>query len=636
MMKLEVRVMNCVKDKRVRVWCEAPGLQGADLWVWDQPRRCGVAALVMGFIIFLCLGVLQAEVLSSKIAGTTYEERTAAFVRYLASATPRNANFPKEAMPYYAARLQLGVDVEKTRQQIDTMLDATVRARPDPFNMHAVMHAYFLNRDAFTVEMREKIKRIVSTSNFSRPAGVSLNYELMRGGAGYLAAQEWPDLVDSVGNGAAKIQERCRYYLMRQFEGTCSRNASEYDAPVYYGTDFAPARMVAEFSKDVQLARAAKMTLDFMLIQTGAHWQGGYHVSTAGRGKYWGSLNLSPHSASPTNGMAFLLFGARQLFNLASAPQAYWLAHPGKALDTGFLGRWQASLPKERTVLANQIWPSHRQIVQKMAWFSGGYALASQREDGSPFESFLFKECRRTMLKWESSKPASTFTVIQENRRRPNEKRGNAFAYGENPYCQTFQYQGTLLGVYDVPDDYGYWVTRAPFTTAGSIIKRLEKDAWVFCHGGSLLFAFRFLEPSRWDAPNRRENLELLRCDVQRCGWILETSALGPFAGGGVDAELERFSEAVLARTEVAGDVRASPPRLVFKNLKGHTLDLTWKPLASALKDECKLNGKPVDYSKFPLLRAPGVLQESGGPLKIQAGARSRVWDFKKWEIRDE
>jgi hypothetical protein len=126
------------------------------------------------------------------------------------------------------------------------------------------------------------------------------------------------------------------------------------------------------------------MTLDFMLIQTGVHWQRGYHVSTAGRGKYWGSLNLSPHSAAPTNGMAFLLFGSAQLFNMASAPQAYWLAHPGKAMDTRFLGRWQASLPLERTVLANQIWPSHRQIVQKMAWFTDGYGLASQREDGSP------------------------------------------------------------------------------------------------------------------------------------------------------------------------------------------------------------------------------------------------------------
>lgn len=592
------------------------------------------------FIPFTCLaawiiGGLHAAP-SSIVTGKTYEERSDGFIRYLSAATPRNANFPKEAMPYYAARLQLGVDPEGTRGAIDRMLDATVKARPDPFNMHAVMHAYLLNRDAFSPGMREKIKRIVGTPDFSRPAGVSLNYELMRGGAGFLAAQEWPDLRDSKGNDAKKIAGFCRGYLMKQFSGTCSRNASEYDAPVYYGTDFAPARMVAEFSKDGELARAARMTLDFMLVQTGCHWHHGYHISAAGRGKYWGSLNLSPHSASPTSGMANLIYGSRLPFNMASAPQAYWLAHPGKAMDTGFLGRWQASLPDERTVLANQIWPTHGQIVHKLAWFTDGYGLASQREDGSPFSSYLFKECRRTMLKWESPKHASTFTIIQENRRRPQEKKGNNFAYGENPYCQTFQHQGTLIGVYDVPEEYGFWKSRAPFTTTGAIVRRLEKDGWVLCHGGGMLFAFRFTGPSRWDKPNTRENLDLLLCDSRRGGWILETSKLAPFAGGGPDAELQRFGEAVVSRTRIGGKVSGSPPRLVFKNLEGSTLDLTWKPLPDPLKDECKLNGKPVDYSKFPLLQAPGVMQPSGGPLTIAAGSRSRVWDFAKWNIRGE
>jgi hypothetical protein len=572
---------------------------------------------------------------SSFVTGGTYDERSGAFIRYLAAATPRNANFPKEAMPYYAARLQLGVDPAGTRKAIDRMLDAAVKARPDPFNMHAVMHAYLLNRDAFTPEMREKIKRIVSTPNYSRPAGVSLNYELMRGGAGFLAAQEWPDLRDSKGNDAKRIAKACRGYLMKQFSGTCSRNASEYDAPVYYGTDFAPTRMVAEFSKDDELARAARMTLDFMLIHTGCHWHHGYHISTAGRGKYWGSLNLSPHSAAPTSGMANLLYGSKQPFNMASAPQAYWLAHPGEAMDAGFLGRWQASLPNERTVLANHIWPSHSQIVHKIAWFTEGYGLASQREDGSPFSSFLFKECRRTMLKWESPKRASTFTIIQENRRRPQERKGNSFAYGENPYCQTFQYQGTLIGVYDVPEEYGFWKTRAPFTTTGAIVKRMEKDGWVLCHGGSMLFAFRFTEASRWDKPNAREQLELYLCDARRGGWILETSPLAPFAGGGPDAELQRFAEAIASRTKVGGDTRQSPPRLVFKNLAGHMLDLKWKPLVEPLADECKLNGRHVDYSKFPLLKAPGVMQPTGGPLTISAGSRSRVWDFKTWSIHD-
>ena len=151
-----------------------------------------------------------------------------------------------------------------------------------------------------------------------------------------------------------------------------------------------------------------------------------------------------------------------------------------------------------------------------------------------------------------------------------------------------------------------------------------------------MLFAFRFTEPSRWDKPNTRESLDLLRCDARRGGWILETSPLAPFAGGTPEAELQRFGEALAKRTRITGDTRQSPPRLVFKNLEGHTLDLTWKPLPEPLKDQCKLDGKPVDYSKFPLLQAPGVIQPSGGPLTITAGGVSRIWDFKTWTVRDK
>jgi hypothetical protein len=237
------------------------------------------------------------------------------------------------------------------------------------------------------------------------------------------------------------------------------------------------------------------------------------------------------------------------------------------------------------------------------------------------------------MLKWQSEKHASTFTVIQQNRRRPQEKKGNAFAYGENPYSQTFQYQGTLLGVHDVPEEYGFWITRAPFTTAGSILAKQERQGWILCHGGSMLFAFRYTGPARWDKPSTRESLELWRNDDRRGGWILETAPLADFAGGGVSAELQRFGDAILA-CKIDNQTKQSPPRLRFRNLKGNVLDLTWKDLKSPLKDECKLNGKAVDYSKFQLLRTNNASQPNGGALTLEfSGGRSVTYDFKNWAI---
>lgn len=569
----------------------------------------------------------------SRLTGKNYQERSEQLVRYFAEASPKNPNFPKDAMPYHAARLQLGRDLPGTLKTIDQMLDVTLKSRPDPFHLHACMHAYFLHKEKLTPEIRAKIKRLAASWTYSKPIGVSLNYELMRDGAGYLAAQEWPDLVDAAGNDAAKIKKNCEGWLWRIWRETTDRNASEYDAPIYYGTDFAPTRMIAEFSTDPRMSMAAKMTLDFMLIHTGAHWHQGYHISSAGRGKYWGSLNLGPDAAAPTNGMAYLFYGSYRPFKISSAPQAYWLAHPGKTLSPERLSAWQASLPETRTVLATHIWPSHDAIVHKYAWFTKGYGLASQREDGTTFRSYLFKECRRTMLKWHSDKPGSSFTVIQQNRRRPQEKIGNAFAYGENPYCQTLQHKGTLLGVYDVPEDYGFWLTRAPFTTTGAIVAKTERNGWIICHGGSMLFAFRFTGPAKWDKPDTREQLELWRCDDKRGGWILETSPLQPFAGGGVQAELQRFGDALL-RCKIHDQTKQSPPQLSYQTLKGDRMEITWKNLSDPLKDECRVNGKSLKISEFSLLKCTHANQPNGGALTLQIpGSGTVVYDFKNGKI---
>ncbi len=164
-------------------------------------------------------------------------------------------------------------------------------------------------------------------------------------------------------------------------------------------------------------------------------------------------------------------------------------------------------------------------------------------------------------------------------------------------------------------------------------MKRVERGGWVLCHGGSMLFAFRFTQAAQWDNPNTREKLDLLRCDAMHGGWILETTPLAPFAGGGVDVELGKFGDALLARTKLGDTTKAAPPSLTFTNLKGDTLSLRWKPLEPPVKDECLLNGKPVRYDLIPLLRTNGALHPNGGPLTLQSGTRSLVYDFKKWAI---
>jgi hypothetical protein len=227
-----------------------------------------------------------------------------------------------------------------------------------------------------------------------------------------------------------------------------------------------------------------------------------------------------------------------------------------------------------------------------------------------------------------------------ENPYRPyklQEDRANVLGYGENPFSQYLQHEGTLIGVYAVPDDYPYYKLYAPFTTRGAILKRIERSGWVFCHNGSMLMAFYCVKPHTWSKRRWSDN-DLLWCDARKNGWVLETAELKHFAGGGADVELNRFAQAVLARTTVdAKGIDQPEPRLACTSLSGHKLDLTWLPHRTPYTNQARIDGQAVDYLSWPLLRNSWVYQQTNSPnLKIEYGERVLKYDFANWTCFDE
>lgn len=534
----------------------------------------------------------------------TYASRAGEAAAQYAKQRISNPDFSKDAMPLHTARLMAGGDTAReTLAAVDHMMDVTLKARQDPFNLHAIVHGAQVGGKRWPEPLRAKFRAYATRWNYTKPIGVSLNYELMRDGGGWMAAAIWPDLVDQAGNNAKKIRELCGSRLRKTLAAIPKQGSTEYDAPLYYGTDFMALRMLADFADEKEMRDLAQEALKWMLAQTGAHWHRGYAMTTAGRAKYYGSQMVSPDAPGATTGMAWLVFGGDRPPRLSSVPQCYWLAYDSPFVRSlGKIESWQGGLPVPRTVRASVLIPSHGFFVRKQAWITEGYGLASQRTDGNSPNSYLFKECRGNLLRWVSDKPASTFFVFQENRRRPNEQIRNAFAYGENPYAQYFQHEGTLLGVYAVPEAYAFWRMIAPFTTGGSIIARSERDGWVFAHGGSVLFGFRSAAPAAWGKPDTREKFDPYVCEAPRNAWVLETSPVKPFAGGGAEAEIGRFSAAVIQRTRFEPDLTADPPKLAFTNMQRRKLEIEWHPPSKTTRGVCKIDGKPVAFDNYPNL----------------------------------
>jgi hypothetical protein len=125
----------------------------------------------------------------------------------------------------------------------------------------------------------------------------------------------------------------------------------------------------------------------------------------------------------------------------------------------------------------------------------------------------------------------------------------------------------------------------------------------------------------------------VLTSDARRTGWVLQTSPLAEFAGGGTDAELDRFATALAERTQVdASQLSAERPRLAFTSLSGNVLEITYRPHGEASEDQQRIDGERVDYASFPLLGNPWVRQAlDGDELVIEHGTETLRYDFGSW-----
>lgn len=506
----------------------------------------------------------------------------------------------------------------------------------NPFEKHALIHAYVICRDKIPIPepVVADMKRYVELYKHREWFGYgALNYKLMNDGGGFIAAEIWPDLKDGDGLDSPGIREATRARLFGYFNEIVRSNTDEYGAPTYLGINLSAVKLLADFAKDPEMRRRASLTLDSMLLQVACAWNRGYYVTPASRAKFFGSTMTGPDYLDTTGGIGWLFFGATRPVPAAGM-------NPGGSFWFTVKSSYQP--PAVFNAIANDRSKpfTHRGSVRDRVRYTihhaPGYSIASQVENLTNPNDGFYKETRRTMFKWVSDKPHSTFVPLQDNPQRPyrlNDGKANAFGYGENPFTQVLQHERTLIGITSVPENYPHWKMYAPFTTGGAIVRRIEKDGWVFCHGGSVLFAFRYAQPSHWEKHREKENCDVLRSEPRNNGWILQTAPSAEYAGGGTDAELMHFADSVILKVRFDTTAIDAPrPKITARALDGTILEITHRPHKESYKDQHRINGKAVDYQKFPLFGNPWVSQVLGGDrLEIRHGGNRLVYDFTSW-----
>lgn len=594
------------------------------------------------FLLYACSLAVWSMAWSEEgvlLRGNSYRERSDALIRYVATEVPkgRDETYPKHSAPAYAARLLLNTDTTYALEKLDASVSAVLAQsgkapeKLDPFDKVALVNTYFLCKDKIPASTVKKMKQLVASWRHRELEGYAKgawNYFLMMDGSGFLAAEEWPDLVDRDGLDAAGIKTATKKRLMKRLKEIAIQNHGEYGAPIYLAVNLSAVRMVAEFSKDEELRKVATFALDAMLVDIACTWNQGYNVGSASRAKYWYSTDTSPDSMASTAAAAWLYFGAGRPVAAKGTGwiHSFWMAEPGRYQ----LPEIVLKIAQDRRTPFTHV--STVNPVKRMTYHTPSYSLCSQWDKETTETSGLYKESRRHMLKWISDKPSSTFAVCMDNPRRPyklSENVANALGYGENPYSQYLQHEGTLLGLYDVPTQYPYYKLYIPFPTTGAILKRVEKAGWIFCHNGSMLMAFYSVAPYSWG--KKWENRDMLWVNARKNAWILETAELKPFAGGGVEAELQRFAQSVMTKVKVDALQVGDKPHVRVTNLQGVTLEMVALQHKEPYRGENKINGKAVDYLSWPMLHNPWVHQECGkGILTLKKDGEALVYDFNQ------
>ncbi|NDW08215.1 T9SS C-terminal target domain-containing protein [Dysgonomonas sp. 520] len=604
-------------------------------------------------ILFSCIFAGQSiQAQNYTLTGNTFEERCESMINCMVNdIEPYTGNVNiKYTAPFYWARIYKGVDSERAISQLETLYDAVI-ANPSSvtgsdieFFAHMTIHGYFLCKDQIPATLKLRVKTFLKQINFNTNGSTAtLNLDMMRYTAGLLAAQEWSDFTDLKGKNATQITAYNRSRIINTLNNIYHNNCKEMDAFVYLPTNTMYIRMLAEFSTDEEIQQKAYVVYQQIIAAMVGAWNQGLYIANPPRSKGWAQLVAGQLGTnSRITALAWLFFGnptnTIQMLNQYVSDSdnyavfCFWSAYKRniKPLQAILDAEKRKTFPYEyisyiddKTVNASnnivQNWKNYKYTYQ-----SKNYGLATQTEIpynlSAALSRYTYKETKRTYLAWQSDETSQCFfTVCQDNPERPTDAvNANAAGYGENPFHRVLQYKGAAIGVTNVPTTYlegKRYQLYVPFSRVGIKLK-VESDNWVFCHTGSMMFAFRTIEPF---SMMTRSPYNVANCDVlmftdqttRKGSWILQTTEItDDLKGATLEEEINKFKTKLLANSSFdTVNYDTDTPQLRYTSMDGDVLDLTFFAPTLAYSDQYKINGKVQTLGDGSLYNSPYTKQ---------------------------
>jgi hypothetical protein len=605
---------------------------------------------------------------TSKLHPDTFESRSRHLVAAIAhSPLPPEWDWRRRLLHQSLARFGQGIRLEEAASHI-------ARVVHDPgsndlmFLRHPLADLYLRFRELLPVSLQEDIRVMMCDPEAYRLHGGTENHKLMHAVSGYLASLCWKDWEAS-----ARVQKQCGDYLDDYFDRVVRYGQGEFDSSTYSVLYLNTLASLYDFAEEPLMKRKASMMLDWYLLNTAGEWLNGHFAGAQSRD--YGSTN-GPELPGGGQVGAWLYLGGAVPGLLAGEPHYAVInalsgyRFPEELVQLADM-RDEPFLHLESHDLADASSPTHdanstnpvsgsegllqgygyitRSGVRKTTYRNGRYALGSMT-DGKEGDILWSGQLRRWSLKWDSPEPNPVMFVTHPFPDfSPETDRYRAKWQGSSPYEQVLQHKGTLLAVYRIPAGGSYkFAPRMPFPSdldpyvegfiSSSAVKhQLEKDGWLFCHGGAVMFALRFAKPYEWVYEETRSTDHIihgrLRSTGLHNGLIVETS---PAAAPDTEpcaqqSELQAFACRVITGTECRMEGmevgREEYPGITYRSLHGELLHIRY--------DHSRfVNGQEIDEGNWPLISCPGVYSAVGsGLLTVESGSWRRTYDFRSWTV---
>jgi len=568
------------------------------------------------------------------LSGNTFAERCESMINcmvYDVEPYTGNVNI-KYTAPFYWARIHKGEDAERAISQLETLYDnilanpSSVSGSDIEFYDHMTIHGYFLCKDKIPTTLKNKIKSFLALTDFNTNGSTAtLNLDMQRYTAGFLAAQEWADFTDLNGKNAAQITAYNRARILNTLDNIFHNNCKEMDAFVYLPTDMMYIRMLAEYSEDTEVQQRAYVVYQQLIAAMVGAWNQGLYVANPPRAKGWEQLVAGQFASnSRITALAWLFFGNPdnefQMTNQYLSDSnnhaifCFWMAYIRNIFPMQAIldAEKKKTFPYEyKSYIDDKTISKNNTITQNWKYYkytyqSQNYGLATQTEIpyslSNALSRYTYKETKRTYLAWQSDETTQCFfTVCQDNPERPTDAvNPNGVAYGENPFHRVLQYKGAAVGITNVPTTYvegKRYQLYVPFTKIG-IKMRVVSDNWVFCHTGSMMFAFKTIEPFTvmTRAPYSVPNCDILMFTDQtnrKGSWILQTTEItDELKGSSMEEEINKFKAKLLANTNIETvNYDGATPQVRYTSMDGDVLDLTFFAPNLAYTNQYRING---------------------------------------------